>query len=196
MHDWFLVFNLWFKAERFLSAIDDIFLCFFLLWLPRSLCRFFSIIGYSCSLDDFLKIRAIGNSRGVSKILYSHQNWFEIFQASESDHPQLSERLARFDDDPYLDDSILEKLRNAISSKPFNRGWCDGVDANRNFDFQWGKEGSSRHPCSGTYVGRKPFSEPEAKALADFALSKTGDIAMYATLHAYSQMWLIPWGKF
>jgi len=114
--------------------------------------------------------------------------------ASESDHPQLSERLARFDDDPYLDDSILEKLRNAISSKPFNRGWCDGVDANRNFDFQWGKEGSSRHPCSGTYVGRKPFSEPEAKALADFALSKTGDIAMYATLHAYSQMWLIPWG--
>ena len=105
-------------------------------------------------------------------------------------------RLARFEEDPYLDDSILEKLRSAISSKPVARGFCAGVDANRNFDFQWGKEGSSRHPCSGIYVGRKPFSEPEAKALADFALSKKDNIVMYASLHAYSQMVLIPWGKF
>ena len=122
-------------------------------------------------------------------------NSFES-KVTESDGSLLEARLARFDDDPFLDDSILEKLRSAIISKTIDRGFCTGVDANRNFDYQWGKESSSRHPCSGTYTGRKPFSEPESKALADFALSKKGDIAMYASLHAYSQMWLIPWGEF
>lgn len=46
---------------------------------------------------------------------------------------------------------------------------CIGVDLNSNFEFNW-KKGNSINPCSPAYAGRKPFSEPESKALANFML--------------------------
>lgn len=76
---------------------------------------------------------------------------------------------------------------------------CMGVDANRNFGFHWGEAGgSSDNPCSGSYRGPEPFSEPEARALRDFILGQkeTGNVswAGYVTLHSYSQLWISPWG--
>ncbi|WP_406287588.1 M14 family zinc carboxypeptidase [Embleya sp. NBC_00896] len=47
----------------------------------------------------------------------------------------------------------------------------DGVDLNRNFDYKWGydNEGSSPDPANETYRGTGPSSEPETKAMQNFA---------------------------
>ena len=45
---------------------------------------------------------------------------------------------------------------------------CIGVDLNSNFEFNWQK--GSSNPCSPNFAGRKPFSEPESRALANFML--------------------------
>lgn len=71
---------------------------------------------------------------------------------------------------------------------------CLGADINRNFEFHWRKGGSSNNVCLSAYAGDKPFSEPEARALANFMLKKRNDLVMYISLHSYSQMWLLPWG--
>uniref|UniRef100_A0A0P5P3C1 Carboxypeptidase B n=1 Tax=Daphnia magna TaxID=35525 RepID=A0A0P5P3C1_9CRUS len=71
---------------------------------------------------------------------------------------------------------------------------CLGADINRNFEFHWRKGGSSSNVCSPSFAGVKPFSEPESRALANFMLKQRSRLAMYISLHSYSQMWLLPWG--
>lgn len=71
---------------------------------------------------------------------------------------------------------------------------CIGADINRNFEFYWRKGGSSSNVCSASFAGVFPFSEPESRALANYVLKHKKDMAMYISLHAYSQMWLLPWG--
>ncbi len=45
-----------------------------------------------------------------------------------------------------------------------------GVDLNRNFDFRWGDlNGSSSDPCADTYHGPSAESEPETKAVSEYA---------------------------
>ena len=45
-----------------------------------------------------------------------------------------------------------------------------GVDLNRNYDFAWGRpDGSSDRPCDGDYRGTRPHSEPETRAIVDYA---------------------------
>lgn len=105
-----------------------------------------------------------------------------------------AERLARFDQDPILDDSILEQLRSKVINNKASFS-CTGTDANRNWDFKWLTGGSSKNPCTDTYAGSKAFSEPETRALSNYILSQKDDIEMYISLHAYSQFWLLPWGK-
>lgn len=48
---------------------------------------------------------------------------------------------------------------------------CRGVDLNRNFDFHWAETGSSLSACSNLFSGKKAFSEPEARAIANFLRS-------------------------
>ncbi|XP_014234510.1 carboxypeptidase B-like [Trichogramma pretiosum] len=71
---------------------------------------------------------------------------------------------------------------------------CMGVDANRNFDYQWMSVGASPYACSSQYAGSRPFSEPETRALRDFILSRRGLIKVYLTLHSYGNYMLFPWG--
>jgi murein tripeptide amidase MpaA len=68
-----------------------------------------------------------------------------------------------------------------------------GVDLNRNWDVDWGGEGSSRVPSSNTYIGESPFSEPETRAVADlfFEYSPIDGAIDY---HSYSQYVLRPYG--
>ncbi|CAB3376148.1 Hypothetical predicted protein [Cloeon dipterum] len=68
-----------------------------------------------------------------------------------------------------------------------------GVDPNRNWDFQWSKQGASDSPCSDTYAGPKAFSEPEVKAVADFLLDNMENMKFFLTFHSFGQMWLLPW---
>jgi len=70
---------------------------------------------------------------------------------------------------------------------------CFGVDLNRNWDYQWNAPGHSKDPCSDLYRGPAAFSEPEPQAIADF-VGNNPEIRGYINFHAYSQLWMSPWG--
>ncbi|KXJ78698.1 zinc carboxypeptidase-like isoform X1 [Aedes albopictus] len=78
--------------------------------------------------------------------------------------------------------------------KPY--GICRGVDLNRNFASNWGGIGSSDDPCSYDFSGSGAFSEPEARALADFIRDNAEKerIRTYIALHSYSQLLMFPFG--
>ncbi|GLH16882.1 Zinc carboxypeptidase A 1, partial [Gryllus bimaculatus] len=98
-------------------------------------------------------------------------------------------------------DVILQGERSRLwrktRSKTKKKG-CFGVDGNRNFDIHWNGIGGSTDPCSETYVGPRPFSEPETAALRDYVmkqLTKSGSrIKLYLTFHSYASCILYPWG--
>uniref|UniRef100_A0A183CI11 Peptidase_M14 domain-containing protein n=1 Tax=Globodera pallida TaxID=36090 RepID=A0A183CI11_GLOPA len=87
---------------------------------------------------------------------------------------------------------------------------CRGVDLNRNFDFHWAETGSSLNACSNLFAGKKAFSEPEAKAIANFLQDEEmkGRVDAFVgsefnnqsehrlplkiTLHTYAQLWIHP----
>lgn len=73
-------------------------------------------------------------------------------------------------------------------------GNCAGTDANRNFAVHWGEIGASASPCSETYRGEAPFSEPETKIVRDELLKLKGQCKFYLTLHSYGNYLLYPWG--
>jgi murein tripeptide amidase MpaA len=69
---------------------------------------------------------------------------------------------------------------------------CVGSDPNRNWDNHFGESGTSSYPCSDTYPGEYAFSEIEAKSLANLMHNLQPKI--YFSIHAFSQLWLLPWG--
>jgi len=70
---------------------------------------------------------------------------------------------------------------------------CRGVDPNRNFDSNHCGSGSSTNPCSDTYCGPSPFSEPMTKVLHD-SIKSFSNVAFAYSLHSYSQLILSPYG--
>lgn len=60
----------------------------------------------------------------------------------------------------------------------------------------WGYPGASSNPCSESFRGTHAFSEIEVRNVADYlkALNENGQIAGYMDIHAYSQLWMTPWG--
>ncbi|XP_071540497.1 carboxypeptidase B-like [Panulirus ornatus] len=87
-------------------------------------------------------------------------------------------------------DRLWRKTRSTNSKQPK----CLGTDANRNFGHEWFTGGSSDDPCSLIYAGEHPFSEPETRAIRDFLMKHRKELKVYLSLHAYAQMWLLPWG--
>ncbi|KAJ8922112.1 hypothetical protein NQ315_004046 [Exocentrus adspersus] len=71
---------------------------------------------------------------------------------------------------------------------------CNGVDGNRNFDFQWMVTGASSWQCSETYAGRSAFSEVETQAVKNFFDSHRGRIKLFIDLHSYGRLLMFPWG--
>lgn len=83
-----------------------------------------------------------------------------------------------------------------------------GVDLNRNFDVFWGQGGSSKDPCSQTYMGSGPASEPETKLYQRYLEATFGDhrgpgmndkapddtMGIYMDTHSYAQLVLWSWG--
>jgi len=67
---------------------------------------------------------------------------------------------------------------------------CFGVDANRNFEHNWlyNNEGASKVPCTDTFAGPEPFSEPETQAIRGFLDDHLGIYDAYISFHSYGQM--------
>uniref|UniRef100_A0A0P6FVC1 Zinc carboxypeptidase n=1 Tax=Daphnia magna TaxID=35525 RepID=A0A0P6FVC1_9CRUS len=89
----------------------------------------------------------------------------------------------------HMKNRLWRKTRSKTSSKK-----CRGVDANRNFGYQWGGAGSSRDPCAIKFRGANAFSEPETLATSNFITEKSKQIKLYLTLHSFGQVFLLPWG--
>lgn len=71
---------------------------------------------------------------------------------------------------------------------------CRGVDLNRNFDFLWSSGiGTSSNPCSETFKGKQPFSEPETRNVR-YLLDTYKNIATMLDIHSYSGLIMYPWG--
>jgi hypothetical protein len=69
----------------------------------------------------------------------------------------------------------------------------DGVDLNRNYDYNW-QEGGDNNPASWFYRGRAAFSEKEIQTLRDLALRENFVIGV--SYHSYGESILYPWGNF
>jgi carboxypeptidase T len=82
---------------------------------------------------------------------------------------------------------MWRKNRSKASGSAF------GVDLNRNYDFQWGTGGSSSSPSSDTYMGPRPFSEPETQAIKKYVEEHT-NITVLLSFHSFSKLILYPWG--
>ncbi len=48
--------------------------------------------------------------------------------------------------------------------------------------------------CSDTYHGPRPFSEVETYNVAKYLLKQRRNLIGYMDIHAYSQLWMTPWG--
>ncbi|XP_048409627.1 carboxypeptidase A2-like isoform X3 [Stegostoma tigrinum] len=104
-------------------------------------------------------------------------------------------------------DIFMEIMANPdgyVYSRTTNRMWrktmstspgthCFGVDANRNFDANFGGNGSSKAPCAESYCGPHVHSEPEVKAIVNF-IKNHGNFMVFITLHSYLQRLLYPYG--
>jgi hypothetical protein len=73
---------------------------------------------------------------------------------------------------------------------------CIGTDPNRNWDSNWCGAGADRNPCSDTYCGSRAFSEAETAAARDYLVSIRAHTKLFVSIHAYSQLWLVPWGGY
>jgi len=71
---------------------------------------------------------------------------------------------------------------------------CIGTDPNRNWDDHWCQQGASDDPCDDAFCGPAAFSEVELKAVSNYIKAKAPFYQGYINFHAYSQLWMSPWG--
>lgn len=69
---------------------------------------------------------------------------------------------------------------------------CYGVDLNRNYDVNFGGQGSSASQCSHLYQGPEALSEPETSAIANLLWSVRDKVKMFISLHSFNQLWAAP----
>ena len=83
--------------------------------------------------------------------------------------------------------------RNTCSNNDDQYDW-DGIDLNRNYAYQWGfdDEGSSPDPCSQTYRGTNPFSEPETQIIRNFI--ENHNFLITLNYHSYGNLLIHPLG--
>jgi len=85
-------------------------------------------------------------------------------------------------------DRMWRKTRSPNAKSP-----CMGTDPNRNWAFHWGEAGSSTQTCSDSYQGPSPASEIEVQTIQSY-LCGIKNLVGYINFHAYSQLWMSPWG--
>ena len=73
-----------------------------------------------------------------------------------------------------------------------------GIDLNRNYDWEFNITsiaGSSDNPCSETYRGPYPFSEPETQAIKRLIETKKNELQGVFFFHAYGNLFINPFGS-
>jgi len=132
--------------------------------------------------------------------------WMNELVVNNDNHPQLTEKLDWYflpvmNPDGYEYSWEEGQIEGSSTAKRLWRktmsGWsegiteCWGVDANRNWGFEW-NQGSD--PCRIDYPGVEAFSEIENKNVRDFVLERKENIKFFNNVHSYSQLVLLPWG--
>jgi len=117
---------------------------------------------------------------------------------NDANHPELTDGLDWYflpshNPDGYRKSREDDRMWRKTTTK-YDGDFCQGTDANRNWDFHWSETGASGDSCSQTYYGPEPFSEVEARNVRDWVGARKDRIVFYQTLHSYSQLILIPWG--
>ncbi|CAB3248800.1 unnamed protein product [Arctia plantaginis] len=97
----------------------------------------------------------------------------------------------------FSDNRMWKKNRSPHNFTTCPRGRGDmskGVDLNRNFDFHWMNVGIAKNPCSNSFAGPRPFSEPETRAVRDYMLKidQEGKLIYYIGFHSYGQLIIVP----
>lgn len=97
----------------------------------------------------------------------------------------------------FTNDRMWRKNRNTANHVMCgtNADAGNGIDLNRNFNFQWMVTGASANPCDQTYAGPSAASELETQAISNYVLTlqRTGELIYYLDFHSYSQMILVPY---
>jgi len=86
----------------------------------------------------------------------------------------------------YNYERLWRKTRSPIANST-----CIGVDANRNFAHEWRP---STDPCSQTYGGVAPWTEPEAAIVRDLYARYQNLVKFHIGIHSYGLWFLYPWG--
>lgn len=95
-------------------------------------------------------------------------------------------------------DSTLAGVDSRKNRRPIDAdgdGIIDGVgvDLNRNYDQNWGTQGTSTSVGDVTYSGPSPFSEAESQAIMELAIDH--DFVLSLSFHSYGQQVFFPWGN-
>ncbi|XP_047994434.1 uncharacterized protein LOC125232718 [Leguminivora glycinivorella] len=97
----------------------------------------------------------------------------------------------------FTNDRMWRKNRNRANHVMCgtNADAGNGIDLNRNFNFQWMVTGASSNPCDRTYAGPSAASERETQAISNYVirLDQTSELIYYIDFHSYSQMVLVPY---
>ncbi|XP_049799617.1 carboxypeptidase B-like [Schistocerca nitens] len=141
-------------------------------------------------------LRQLVENYQVNRRVVDAAEWFVLPVANPDgyEYSHTTDRLWRKTRSTHT--SAAARYNRTATSTGFLWLWrqCAGADLNRNWGFHWGGAGASRDPCSERFAGPRAFSEPEARAAADFVTDRAGRVRLFLSLHAYSQAWLAPWG--
>jgi len=125
----------------------------------------------------YMAYKLVSGSKGATKSLLDKYDWYFM---------------------PVVNPDGYQYTHKAYNTRMWRKNrrpqsYCIGADLNRNFGFKWGVSGTSTNPCQDTFGGSYAFSEPETQVFRDYLTSIKSQVKIFLSLHAYSQMWFVPW---
>ena len=100
----------------------------------------------------------------------------------------------------HVRERLWRKTRKPTGCKENKFNWfggclirrCYGVDSNRNWSTDWGRESVSKDPCSEFYPGKEPFDQDNVRIVKTYLEEQKSKLMGYISYHSWSQLFLIP----